>query len=101
MDDTDVLFCGLKDFLCEKLLFWIEAMNLIGAKTECPALSLGFQSSRIVTRRPERLRTDPQPMLSLCPVLQLPHYGDTFMEDLLSPFYLISILSNFSQQSLL
>ena len=37
-DDTDDLFCGLKDFLCDKLLFWIEAMNLIGAKTECSSL---------------------------------------------------------------
>ena len=37
-DDTDELFCGLKDFVCDKLLFWIEAMNLIGAKTECSSL---------------------------------------------------------------
>ena len=29
------LVCNLKDFLCNKLLFWIEAMNLIGAKSEC------------------------------------------------------------------
>jgi len=34
-NDTDSLLCGLKDFLCNKLLFWIEAMNLIGAKSEC------------------------------------------------------------------
>jgi hypothetical protein len=34
-NDTDVLFCDLKDFLCNTLLFWIEAMNLIGVKSEC------------------------------------------------------------------
>ena len=32
------LVCDLKDFLCDKLLFWIEAMNLIGAKGECSSL---------------------------------------------------------------
>jgi len=37
-NDSDDLFCGLKDFLCNKLLFWIEAMNLIGAKFECHSL---------------------------------------------------------------
>ena len=32
------LVCNLKDFLCDKLLFWIEAMNLIGAKGECSSI---------------------------------------------------------------
>ncbi len=36
-NDTDLL-CGLKDFLDKKLLFWIEAMNLIDAKFECTSL---------------------------------------------------------------
>jgi hypothetical protein len=34
-DDDDDLLCGLKNFLLNKLLFWMEAMNLLGAKTEC------------------------------------------------------------------
>jgi len=37
-NDTDELFCSLEDFMCNKLLFWIEAMNLIGAKSECSSL---------------------------------------------------------------
>ena len=37
-NDANDLFCGLNDFLCHKLLFWIEAMNLIGAKSECHPL---------------------------------------------------------------
>jgi hypothetical protein len=37
-NDTDDLICGLKEFLRNTLLFWIEAMNLIGAKSECPSL---------------------------------------------------------------
>ena len=37
-NDTDDLFCCLKDFLCNKLLFWIEVMNLIDAKFECSSL---------------------------------------------------------------
>ena len=37
-DDTDDLLCRLKDFLDNKLLFWMEAMNLIGAKFECSSL---------------------------------------------------------------
>ena len=37
-DDTDDLIRHLKDFLCDKLLFWIEAMNLIGAEMECSSL---------------------------------------------------------------
>ena len=37
-NDNDELYCGLKDFLSQKLLFWIEAMNLIGAKYECSSL---------------------------------------------------------------
>ena len=37
-NDSDDLFCGLKDFLCNKLLFWIEAMNLIGRKSECASV---------------------------------------------------------------
>ena len=36
--ETDTLFCALKNFLCDKLLFWIEAMNLIGGKYECSSL---------------------------------------------------------------
>ncbi len=35
---ADDLICGLKDFLKNKLLFWIEAMNLIGANSECFSL---------------------------------------------------------------
>jgi len=37
-NDTDDLFCGLKNFLCNKLLFWMEVMNLLGAKSECSSL---------------------------------------------------------------
>jgi len=37
-NDTDDLICDLKDFLRNKLLFWIEAMSLIGAKFECSLL---------------------------------------------------------------
>jgi len=37
-NDTNDLFCGLKDFVCNKLLFWIEGMSLIGAKSECHTL---------------------------------------------------------------
>jgi len=37
-NDTDRLFCDLNDFLCKKLLFWIEIMNLIDAKFECSSL---------------------------------------------------------------
>ena len=37
-NDTDDLFRSLKDFLCNKVLFWIEAMNLIDAKSECSSL---------------------------------------------------------------
>ena len=35
---SDELFCMLKDFLCDKLLFWIEAMTLIGGKHDCSSL---------------------------------------------------------------
>lgn len=34
-NDTDDLFLCLNEFMCDKLLFWIEAMNLIGAQFEC------------------------------------------------------------------
>jgi len=37
-NDTNDLFHSLKDFLDNKLLFWIEAMNLINAKFECSGL---------------------------------------------------------------
>jgi len=37
-NDADELFCGLKNFLCNKLLFWMEVMNLLGAKSECSSL---------------------------------------------------------------
>ena len=37
-NDADDLLCALKDFLRNKLLFWIEAMNLIGAGVECSSL---------------------------------------------------------------
>jgi len=37
-NDADDLFCGLKNFLCNKLLFWMEAMNLLDAKHECSLL---------------------------------------------------------------
>ena len=36
--ETDDLYCALNGFLCDKLLFWIEAMNLIGGKYECSSL---------------------------------------------------------------
>ena len=35
---ADDLICGLKNFLDNKLLFWMEGMNLIGAKYECSPL---------------------------------------------------------------
>jgi len=35
---ADDLFCGLKNFLFDKLLFWMEVMNLLGAKSECSSL---------------------------------------------------------------
>jgi hypothetical protein len=38
------LICYLKDFMCNTLLFWIEAMNLIGAKSECPSLLKDVES---------------------------------------------------------
>ena len=38
MNETDDLLCGLKDFLCKKLMFWMEAMNLISGKYECSSL---------------------------------------------------------------
>jgi hypothetical protein len=37
-NETGDLVHGLEDFLDNKLLFWIEAMNLIDAKAECPSL---------------------------------------------------------------
>ncbi|EDR10615.1 WD-40 repeat-containing protein [Laccaria bicolor S238N-H82] len=37
-NDTNELLQFLDDFLCNKLLFWIEAMNLIDAKFECASL---------------------------------------------------------------
>jgi hypothetical protein len=37
-NDTDDLLCDLKYFLDNKLLFWMEAMNLIGAQIECSSL---------------------------------------------------------------
>ena len=37
-NDTNDLFQCLKDFMSDKLLFWIEAMNLINAKFECSPL---------------------------------------------------------------
>jgi len=37
-NNTGVLIRELKDFLCNTLLFWIEAMNLIGAISECSSL---------------------------------------------------------------
>ncbi|PPQ89299.1 hypothetical protein CVT25_000315 [Psilocybe cyanescens] len=33
----DLVIC-LEKFMCNKLLFWIEAMNLIGARVECSSL---------------------------------------------------------------
>jgi hypothetical protein len=36
--DTNDLFLCLNDFMCNKLLFWMEAMNLIGAIIECSSL---------------------------------------------------------------
>jgi hypothetical protein len=36
--DIDDLVCCLNDFLHHRLLFWIEAMNLIGANFECDSL---------------------------------------------------------------
>jgi hypothetical protein len=43
-NDADDLICGLKDFLCNTLLFWIEAMNLIGTKSQCPPLLKDVES---------------------------------------------------------
>ena len=37
-NETDDLFCALKDFLRNKLMFWIEAMNLMHGKFQCPSL---------------------------------------------------------------
>ena len=37
-NDVDGLLLDLKFFLCDKLLFWMEAMNLIGAKYEMSSL---------------------------------------------------------------
>ena len=37
-NDNNDLFLCLNNFMCNKLLFWIEAMNLIGAKFECSPL---------------------------------------------------------------
>jgi len=37
-NETGDLIYSLKDFLCNMLLFWIEAMNLIGANYECSSL---------------------------------------------------------------
>ncbi|EDR02889.1 uncharacterized protein LACBIDRAFT_393541 [Laccaria bicolor S238N-H82] len=36
-DESNELLQFLDDFMCNKLLFWIEAMNLIGHKFECPS----------------------------------------------------------------
>ncbi|KAF8811554.1 WD40 repeat-like protein [Phlegmacium glaucopus] len=36
-DTNDLLLC-LNEFMCDKLLFWIEAMNLINAKSDCSQL---------------------------------------------------------------
>jgi hypothetical protein len=35
----------LRDFVCNKLLFWMEAMNLIGAKYECSSVLTDAGSS--------------------------------------------------------
>jgi hypothetical protein len=48
--DTDFLFRGMRDFLCNKLLFWIEAMNLIGAKIECASLLKDAESWVMMVR---------------------------------------------------
>ena len=37
-NDTNDLFLSLKKFMTDKLLFWIEAMNLIGVVFECSPL---------------------------------------------------------------
>jgi len=37
-NDTNDLFLRLNEFMCNKLLFWIEAMNLIDAIFECSPL---------------------------------------------------------------
>jgi len=37
-NDTNDLFLRLNDFMSDKLLFWIEAMNFIDAKFECSPL---------------------------------------------------------------
>src|SRR5258705_12391802 len=38
IENTDDLISDLKAFLENKLLFWIEAMNLTGSKSECSSL---------------------------------------------------------------
>ena len=43
-DDDDHLCRDLKNFLCNKLLFWIEAMNLIGAKSDISSLLMDAAS---------------------------------------------------------
>jgi len=37
-NDASDLLCGLKSFLCNKLLFWMEVMNLLGEISECSSL---------------------------------------------------------------
>jgi len=37
-DDTNELLQFLDDFMCNQLLFWIEAMNLVDSKHECESL---------------------------------------------------------------
>ena len=37
-NEINDLFCRLKYFMCDNLLYWIEAMNLIGGKYECSSL---------------------------------------------------------------
>jgi len=37
-NDADNLLCGLEKFLSDKLLFWMEVMNLLGVKSECFSL---------------------------------------------------------------
>ena len=37
-DESNDLTCHLDDFMCNKLLFWIEVMNLIDARGDCELL---------------------------------------------------------------
>jgi hypothetical protein len=55
-NDSDDLVRSLEDFLRNKLLFWIEAMNLIGAKSECSSLLQDAESWLKMVRNTRNLQ---------------------------------------------